>query len=95
MDEKKWTKKIGRKLSFIVMVAFSKFVPSQRGGKILVDTDGYLYSFRAERKSFRVYVCRSKNRKKAVENVLKCPAKLLFVSESEVCLEVNHNHELL
>ena len=24
--------------------------------------------------------------------MLKCPAKLLFFSESEVCLEVNHNH---
>ena len=28
--------------SFIAMVAFSKFITSQRGGQILVDTDGYL-----------------------------------------------------
>ena len=42
------------------MPVFSKFITSQRGGKILVDTDGNLYNFKRTSFKAEVFVCRSK-----------------------------------
>lgn len=80
------------------MVSFSKFITSQRGGKILVDTDGYLYTLKNKQKTRNVYVCRKDPRRKPKEDAaddapIPCHAKLYFYSESELHLETQHNHE--
>ena len=76
------------------MVAFSKFIPSQRNGQLLVDTDGYIYSKKRARKTSDVYVCKRNVRsKKITEAILTCPAKLLMFSVDELLLEIPHNHE--
>ncbi len=77
----------------IAMVAFSKLIPSQRGGQILVDTDGYLYTLKHKQKTKNTYLCRRHSRKKTTEILLKCPAKLLWFSESNLFLENPHNHD--
>ena len=81
----------------ITMVSFSKFIASQRGGQILVDTDGYLYTLKHKQKTRNTYLCRSHGRKKksgeSATDPQPCPAKLFFYSESEIHLETSHNHE--
>ena len=81
----------------ITMVSFSKFITSQRGGQILVDTDGYLYTLKHKQKTRNTYLCRSHGRKKksgeSATDPQPCPAKLFFCSESEIHLETSHNHE--
>ena len=83
--------------SFTTMVAFSKFITSQRGGQILVDTDGYLYSLKNKQKTKNVYLCKQHARKKnsgdSETESQQCPAKLFWFSETELHLEINHNHE--
>ena len=79
------------------MVSFSKFITSQRGGQILFDTDGYLYTLKHKQKTRNTYLCRSHGRKKksgeSATDPQPCPAKLFFYSESEIHLETSHNHE--
>ena len=78
------------------MPTFSKFIDSQRGGKLLVDTDGYLYSRKHANKDYVVYLCRRNTRsKKVVEQILQlpCPAKLHFYEDERLFLGVLHNHE--
>ena len=76
------------------MVEFSKFVASQRGGLLLVDKDGFIYSKKKTSQNFTVYLCKENKRtKKDVEHILKCPAKLKFYSEEELFLDPQHNHE--
>ena len=81
----------------ITMVSFSKFITSQRGGQILVDTDVYLYTLKHKQKTRNTYLCRSHGRKKksgeSATDPQPCPAKLFFYSESEIHLETSHNHE--
>ena len=81
----------------ITMVSFSKFITSQRGGQILVDTDGYLYILKHKQKTRNTYLCRSHGRKKksgeSATDPQPCPVKLFFYSESEIHLETSHNHE--
>ena len=81
----------------ITMVSFSKFITSQRGGQILVYTDGYLYTLKHKQKTRNTYLCRSHGRKKksgeSATDPQPCPAKLFFYSESEIHLEKSHNHE--
>ena len=81
---------------FITMPTFSKFLESQRGGKLLVDTEGYLYSRKRANKDCVIYLCRRNTRsKKVVEQILQlpCPAKLHFYEDERLFLEVPHNHE--
>ena len=75
------------------MVAFSKFISSQRGGKLLVDTDGFIYSKRKQLKAYTVYDCRRNSRTKSV--VDKCPGKVLFYDEENLTLTHEHNHEAI
>ena len=81
----------------ITMVSFSKFITSQRGGQILVDPDGYLYTLKHKQKTRNTHLCRSHGRKKksgeSATDPQPCPAKLFFYSESEIHLETGHNHE--
>ena len=74
------------------MVSFSKFITSQRGGQILVDTDGYLYSLKNQQKTGNTYICRRQRRKKT-SGVTDCPPKLFWYSQSKLHLETVHNHE--
>ena len=74
------------------MVSFSRFLTSQRGGKLLVDTDGHIYSVRDNLKKKTVYICRRNARKKTVDALLRCPAKLIMFSEEDLTLQIPHNH---
>ena len=76
------------------MVVFSKFISSVRGGQILVDTDGYLYSKKRAGKIHDVYLCKKNSRsKQVVADLLTCPAKLLMTDPENLTLQTPHNHE--
>ena len=79
------------------MVSFSKFITSQRGGQIFVDTDGFLYTIKNKQKTKNVYLCRRHKRKKTSSETADpldhCPAKLFWFSETELLFETTHNHD--
>ena len=65
------------------MVSFSKFIISQRGGQIFVDTNGYLYSLKSKQKT----------RVEEDGRVTDYPAKLFWYSQSKLRIETVYNHE--
>ena len=78
------------------MVAFSKFITSQRGGKLLVDSDGYIYSKKKPLKFYTLYICSKTSRKKKKEDdstTEQCSAKLAFYDEMNITRTTEHNHE--
>ena len=47
-----------------IMVSFSRYISSRRGGQLLVDTDGYIYTVKNKLKTKTTYTCRTQKRKR-------------------------------
>ncbi|XP_063689385.1 zinc finger and BTB domain-containing protein 20-like isoform X2 [Bolinopsis microptera] len=70
------------------MPIFKKILKSQRGGKILIDQDGYLYNYLRETGKGSTWACRAKYKLNCYTRVYYCEGS----TSDHVEITVDHNH---